>query len=475
MNKAIHWLYTLYTVRKNKAVRLSVSMGDHNVVLEPRGFSFPRRHALRFQWLALLAYIRKIEPPESGWVSIEEIGQLPLWRGKTIEHIGTNVGRYIQDLKQSGVRLVEAQTTWRGPYRLQVGPEAIHFDLSLEVMGKRLARKPLASPSRTTLLRYTEKYARAMSLFLEGRLSVDSRTKKRRQENAWGAFSALAGESHLDARLRLMANLAAVRVLDSLGRFTAAAKTLDECEKMVRRVGDPVVAAKFFFANAWRYHRTGDAVALDKNLVQARAFVTKSTDLALMGTMADREGLRLSAQGKYEEALKYLLQGLNARLLIDNFDAIQASCFNIGNALQQLGEKHYEEAGQWLRLCVNVCKWLHLGRYESLSEILLAKISLESGKTRSYLKWIRDAEKLAAQSRNAIDILWCHVIRAFYFQKHRQPEEVRKQLVQARHIYLGKQDFDKTGLEKYLARKFSDVWGEVVESYQPATIASQRR
>src|SRR2546423_599597 len=243
MNKAIHWLYTLYTVTEGESVRLSVSMGDHNVVLEPPGFSFPRRHALRFQWLALLAYVRKTEPPESGWVSIEEIQELPLWRGKTIEHIGTNVGRYIQDLEQSRVKLVEAQATWRGPYRLQLAPEAIHFDLPLEAVGKRLSRKPPAIPSRKTLLRFTEKYARAMSLFLEGRLSIDSRTKKRRQENAWSAFSALAAESHLDARLHLIANLAAVRVLDTLGRFTAAAKTLDACEPLVRRRHDPVVPA----------------------------------------------------------------------------------------------------------------------------------------------------------------------------------------------------------------------------------------
>src|SRR5205085_4882444 len=129
----------------------------------------------------------------------------------------------------------------------------------LEAVGKRLARRIHASPDRRMLLRFTEKYARAMSLLLEGRLAGDFRTKKRQQENAWEAFSALAGENHLDARLHLLANLAAVRVLDSLGRFAAAAKTLDECEKIVERVRDPVVAAKFFLANAWRYRRMGDA------------------------------------------------------------------------------------------------------------------------------------------------------------------------------------------------------------------------
>ena len=466
MNKAIYCLYTLYTVMKDEPVRLSVSMDDHNIVLEPSGFSFPRRHALRFQWLALLAYVRKTEPPESGWVSIEEIQGLPLWRGKTIEHIGTNVGRYIQDLEQSGVNLIEAQTTWRGPYRLHVDLEAIYFDLPIETIGKRLERKPPAIPRRKTLLRFTEKYARAMSLFLEGRLSIDSRTKKRRQENAWSAFSALAAERHLDARLHLIANLAAVRVLDTLGRFTAAAKTLDDCERLVGRVHDPAVIARFFFANTKRYDRLGDKAAFEKNLVEARRFAAKSTDLALLATSAEREGLRLSQQGEFPKALIFLLQALDARLLIDNFDAVQSSCFNIGNALQQIGEKYYEEAAAWLRLCVNVCKWLHLGRYEALSEIILAKISLESGKTRSYMKWMREAEKLVAQSRNALDLVWCHVIRAFYFQRQKQDEKVKEELAQARQIYLGKQDFDQTRLEKFLARKFPDVWDEVVTAGQ---------
>jgi tetratricopeptide (TPR) repeat protein len=468
-------LSTVYTVRKCDPVQLSVSMEDHNILLEPGGFSFPRRHALRFEWLALLAYTRKTEPPEGGWVSIEEFQRLPLWRGKTIEHIGTNVGRYIQDLEQSGVRLLEAQTTWRGPYRLQVSPEAIDFDLPLEAVGNRLGRKPQAIPSRKTLLRFTEKYARAMSLFLEGRLSSDSRTKKRRQENAWSAFSALAAENNLDARLHLIANLAAVRVLDTLGRFTAAAKTLDDCERLVSRVHDPAVSARFFFANTKRYDRLGDKTALEKNLAEARAFATKSADLVLLAMSAEREGLRLSQQREYQKALAFLLQGLNARLLIDNFDAVQSSCFNIGNALQQMSEKHYEEAGQWLKLCVNICKWLHLGRYEALSEIILAKISLESGKTRSYVKWMREAEKLTALSRNALDLFWCHVIRAFYYQRHKKSEEVREELVKARHIYLSKRDFDQTGLEKYLARKFPDVWDEVVEEGRQVTIGSQRK
>lgn len=75
---------------------------------------------------------------------------------------------------------------------------------------------------------------------------------------------------------------------------------------------------------------------------------------------------------------------------------------------------------------------------------------------------MREAEKLTAQSRNAMDLVWCHVVRAFYFQRQKQDERVKEQLAQARQIYLGKQDFDQTRLEKFLARKFSDVWDEIL-------------
>jgi tetratricopeptide (TPR) repeat protein len=444
-------------------VRLLVSIEERNITLKPSNYSFPRGQAMRFEWLALLAYARKIQPADEGWVSIKEIQQLPLWRGKPIQHTGTNVGRYIQALERSHVKLVEARTLWRGPYRLGLPPEEVCFDVTLEKVAKRLGKWQSVSPSRKTLLLFTEKYSRATSLLLEGRLSAHPRTKRQQRENAWDTFCALAEQSGLDARLRLMANLAAVRVLDSLGKFQAAASTLDECERLVRSVRDPAVAAKFFFANAWRYYRDGDHAVVEQHLARAKALSARSPDAALMGTSADRDGLYLSAKGKYEEALTCLLRGLDVRLLAENFDAIQASCFNIGNTLQRMGERHYGEAGQWLTLCVNICNWLHLGRYEALSEIILAKISLESGKTRSFLKWMKAAERLTEQSRNTTDMTWCHIIRAFYFQKQKKLEEAAKELVKARGIYRGKQDFDQASLDKYLARKFQEVWDEVLE------------
>jgi len=103
-------------------MKLLVSLQKRDIMLKPKRSLFPRKHAMRFEWLALLAYARKTQGPDGEWVSIEEIQKLPLWRGKAKEHIGTNVGRYIQKIDKSRVKLVEAQTLWRGPYRLRLLP-----------------------------------------------------------------------------------------------------------------------------------------------------------------------------------------------------------------------------------------------------------------------------------------------------------------------------------------------------------------
>ncbi|HJQ69594.1 MAG TPA: hypothetical protein VKA70_11510 [Blastocatellia bacterium] len=443
-------------------MKLLVLLEKRDIVITPNHSLFPRRHAMRFEWLALLAYTRNTQGPDGGWVSIEEIQKLPLWRGKPKEHIGTNVGRYIQQMEKGRIKLVEVQTLWRGPYRLQLLPWEVSFDIPIKKAGERLGQVISVSPSRQPLLLFTEKYSRAMSLFLEGRLLPDPTKRKRQQENALDKLCALAEDGSLDARLRLMANLAAVRVLDSLGRFRAAAMTLDECQKLIKRVRDPVVTAKYFLANAWRYYRARDYAVFEQNLAKAKEVSTKSIDSTLAGASVNSEGLYLAERRRYEEAIPLLVQGLDARLPIDNFDAIQASCFNIGNTFQRMGEGFYGEAEAWLKLCVNICKWMHLGRYESLAEVVLAKIALESGRTRSFLKWIREAEHLAEQARNPTDILWCHILWAFYAQQQKRPEDAIEHLIKARSIYKGKQDYDWMVLDKYVHRKFPDLWEDVI-------------
>jgi tetratricopeptide (TPR) repeat protein len=440
---------------------LLVSIQKRNVVLRAKDYLFPRRHALRFEWFALLAYKRKVQSGGEGWVTLEQIQRLPLWRGKTKHHIGTNVGRYIQELDNNGIELVEARSRWRGPYRLKVPPSEIGFDISMSRVARYLGEVRRTSLNRDELYHFTHEYCRAISLYFQGRLSPSLRTRKRQQANALGKLLELSHTKDLDARLRLMTNLAAVRVLDSLGKASGAAMTLDDSKKLLKQVRDPVMIAKFYLADVWKCYRTGDDIGVEKSLAYAKALSGKSTDLSVNASAMNYDGLQLSAKGDYDSALKDLLQALYTRLPTENFDAIQASCFNVGNTLQRMGEPHYEEAEKWLRLCLDICKWMNIGRYEATSEIILSKIALESGRTRTFFKWIKEAEAFAERSGNPSDKMWCQIMRAFYSQQQKAFEDAIEHLVRARQIYLRIPNW-KTP-DKYLRRKFPEIWDEVVD------------
>jgi len=425
---------------------------------------------MRFEWLALLAYTRKIESVDGGWVTIKSIQGLPLWRNHNKHNVGTNVGRYIRALEDNHVRIVEARTHTRGPYRLTLRASEIIFDVTVREVGRRLEiRKSRQVLNRKMLFFFTQKYSRAASLFLKGRLSPIPRSSKEPsqsiwQENARDEFSTLAEDGTLDPRLRAIANLAAVRVMDRRGLLSAVTQTLDDSKRRLNKVHDPILNSRFSLASAWNFYRTGYYDIAQHTLDEAKPWLNKTVDSSLAGEIADREGLHLSAVGDYAKALDLLAEGLYARLLVENYDAVQASCFNIGNTLHRMGPQFYEEAEEWLKLSADICHSMRLGRYEALTEIILAKIALETGRVQVFLKWIRTAERFAARSNNAIDISWCHIMRAFYFQTEKRPKEVVDQLVKARRIYY-KQNNKPAITDAYLRRKFGDVWDRVIERF----------
>ncbi|MGH9829231.1 MAG: hypothetical protein ACREDR_38930, partial [Blastocatellia bacterium] len=276
-----------------------------------------------------------------------------------------------------------------------------------------------------------------------------------------------ARQAGLDARLRVLAQLGAIRVLDRLGRYETVADRLDECKKLVRQVSDPVVAARFFLVNARRYQRLRDESWFQENLALARKFAAKSPESLILGGCADQEGVHIAAQDKNKEALLYLIEGLNARLPTENFEAIQASCFNIGNTLHRMGERHYPEAQAWLELCANISSWMHLGRYEALAEIILAKIAVDLSNTEQYGKWIEAAEEITARTHNATDQIWCHVIRAMDAQRAGNERSSVDHLVRARAIYTAQKENAHRTLDAYLSRKFPEVWNDVVKAESP--------
>jgi hypothetical protein len=71
-----------------------VCFEKQNVRIAPSRWLFAKRQAMRFEWLALLAFRKAAASSENAWVTLDDIARLPSWSGKTHHHIATNVGRY---------------------------------------------------------------------------------------------------------------------------------------------------------------------------------------------------------------------------------------------------------------------------------------------------------------------------------------------------------------------------------------------
>lgn len=405
-------------------------MKTHAITIEPDGFSFRRLHKKRFECLALIAYMRKIEPLR--WVTIEDICQLPQWRGNTKRHVGQLVGRYIEALE--GTSVIEAQTSrWSGPYRLRVAPSDINFDMADDAV-REFLNLPYVSriPGRDELLAFTEQYTEAASLLFKGHLSSASLLVKghlsspsqRKQLTAIGEFTLLAERSSVHPALRLLATLAAVRVLDRLGRFKAAHTSLQDCDPLRDQVHDPVVNARFFLARALNYRRAGNVIAAQADLRQAEALSHRSTDLTaisrlyeLRGTSRSKEGsiFRHSEQAdaKYDEALTHLCQALYGFLVTENYEDIQSCCYNIGNTLHRLRELKYPEAKRWLKLSTTISAKMNMGRYEGRAEAILAKIAFHEGDSRNFNRLVTHAQQVCRKAGNVIDLSTCLIVRAF--------------------------------------------------------------
>jgi tetratricopeptide (TPR) repeat protein len=491
-------------------MRIHINTQKQRVVLQSGESLFPYSCPMKFQWFAFIAYMRKtqlqargkqpVREPDEGWVTIADIQRLPLWREKTINNVGTNVGRYIRDMEDQGFNLVEAGTRWRGPYRLRLPAREIAFDVPVDKFVEEISpRRPDYARTRDSLLRFTEKYCRAESLFLQGWLVTMSRGRDRqkmldaagRRLAAWDEYCALARDDSFDASLRLLANLGAIRVMDRLGSFATVSARLRDCGALLKKVSDPGLVARYWITKARRDCRgteTSYQNAL-KAFAKAKGLSAKTRDLNLIGAIKDREGLLALAKTQrriektkrpfnardytdYAQALTCLLEGLEARLLTENYDAIQASCFNIGNTLHRMGKQHLKEAEQWIRLSIDICKWMNLGRYEGISEIILAKIALESGDLPGFEHWIKKGESVAANVGNAVDLYTSHIVRALYYQRQDQRKEAIEHLAQARDLYMNLSEYDRKTQERYVRRKFSDLWDEVLKlsSKRPLTL-----
>jgi tetratricopeptide (TPR) repeat protein len=277
--------------------------------------------------------------------------------------------------------------------------------------------------------------------------------------------------------LRLLAYLTAAKVLDRLGRLEGAVKNLDDCESMVRRTENAAIKARFHLARSLHFYRAGKYKQCRESIELAASQSTGFADLILAGAIADRRGILASAkysrkrlsrkeeQLRYEEALDFLLQGLEARLLTENYDVIQASCFNIGNTLYRMGPEHLKEAVEWIELSAKICKSMQVGRYEAIAEIMLAKFAYDSGKYKLFLRWLSEAERIVEQADNALDRFRCFGLRALDAQRQGNLKATKQFLVQARRLYFEKPEFDWGYWDSYFERHFPEVWPNVVKEF----------
>jgi tetratricopeptide (TPR) repeat protein len=445
-----------------------VCFENQNVRIAPSRWLFAKRQAMRFEWLALLAFRRVAASSDNAWVTLDDIALLPSWSGKTRHHIATNVGRYLQMFEQAGLRPVVAKTRWAGPYRLQMSASAINFDLPISEVEKRLqVQRQQPAIDRRELFRFTLSYTRAQWLVFQGRL-VSIGENSRVEESAYKRFLGMAGDLGYCPRLRLMACISAVRVLFRLGRFQAARHTLEENLRLAQAVGDRVLKAQYYLALAWSHQRGASGMAsnraTERALSAAREYAEDSGDRASLGLLAYRTSGYLTKKGRHRESIDQLLYAVEAALITGNYDGAQAYCNDVGSVIHRLGLKYYREARSWLLLGIAIARWMKIGRDDAHGEMILGKIYTELGKQPKLARfWLQRAERIAQRSGNQVNLADVKMVWGFWHQRFGTHKVLVETLGQELLMFRSLRDFDCRQKERYMARKFPSVWPDVTK------------
>jgi hypothetical protein len=449
--------------------KLLISFEKRNVRLRSGRSLFKREWPMRFEWIALMAYRRLTVPGDQAWVTLEEIGRLPSWGGKSRHDTSTNVGRYLRSAELKRIRLVSAQTTWSGPYRLNVDALSLQFDCSLlEVRNRlRLRPKPASVARRAALFQFTSSFVRAQWLFFQGRLERKGRRAKR-PDNAFETLMQMAEERSYTPMLRFVALLSAVDVLFRLGRFRAARLTLMSRRHRLGHIPDESLKARFYLKLAWSFQRSSSGIRSDRAVeaaLEAAAFhAQNSGDRAALGMVAHRTAGYRTKKGLHLEAVNQLVLALEADLITGNYDLVQADCGNLGSIIHRLGPEYYEEARGWLLLSIAVARMMHLGRDDAHAEMILGKIYAEQGQQfRS--RWLLErAQRIAERAGNRLNLADVKMVWGFWYERFGTRKELIDALRSALSDFRNLLTFDARQKEKYMERCFPMVWQDVVAS-----------
>ena len=448
--------------------QLLISFETQNVRVDGGEWLFGRRQPLRFEWLALLALKRRTLSGDYAWVSIEEVGKLPSWRGKPKDDIGTYIGRYLESLRGVDGFTINTRSRWRGPYRLDAPALSVEFDVPIPEVKKRLrlVSRSDTSPKRDELLRFTPSFIRAVWLVFQGRL----KPPRKNADSAYQRFMSLTDDSSYSPTLRLLACLAGADVQHRLGQFRGARTTLQDYASLLRQTPDLSLKAQYYLKLAWAHQRSSTGTqsnrAVEACLNKAQLFAEQSGDRAALGLLAERRGGYLTKKQHHLEAVNSYVTALQDHLIAGKYDRVEATCGNIGSVLHRLGPSYYGEARQWLLLSIGLVRLLSLGRDDAHAEMILAKIYIEQEKQprRKSELLLKRAERIASRVGNQVNLGDIKMVWGFWHQRFGTRAAETKTLVDALRTFMAMSEFDTEQKMKYIRSKFPEVWPQVAQA-----------
>lgn len=442
---------------------LTISVASKSAQVQPSGLCFPPSPQM-FEWIALLAYSTKMQINE-GWVTLEQVQGLPHWSTMSRHHAGTNVTRYLLWLKRRNLSLVETETATRGRYRMRIERSDIDIDVAVEKLASCLGvvHHGGDEPALGELLSFMTRHFSAVALLNRWRLAAEPGTQNPWPKSATGIWMELAGNEASHPALRLLAYIYLMAVLDERGQYASGRGLIEEAQQLAAGGVPKFLLARLYFSCALLVYRRGGAEAEHEEhrlLKQARDAALGIEDRFLLGVYASRKGLGHEKVGNWQEALQQFSSALWSYTLIESYEKVQDSCYNIGRVLQS---KDSKQARRWLKLAVFLAERMKVGTSRIMTEIILSKIALEGSDHDRYMYWLEEAEEHSRLSRSPIDKAWCHFLRAMDCARRGTPAEADliRELSEARRLYV-RPDYNWLKLDKYFARKFGPVWEKVL-------------
>lgn len=306
----------------------------------------------------------------------------------------------------------------------------------------------------------------------QGRLVDDPETPAR--DNAYSRLAALSSNPTFGSTLRLFACISAADVLYRRGRVGLARRFLLNNKGLMRRTTDQSLKAQFHLKLAWAYQRASTGPQSDRAvraaLRRASSYAEGSGDRASLGLVSFRTAGYLTKKGHHLESVNHFLLALEAFLITGNHDAVQSVCGNIGSVIHRLGRRHYEEARAWLLTGIEIARWMRIGRDDAHSEMILGKIYAEIGKKNLSRYWLERADRIATRAGGRVNLGDVKMVWAFWHKAFGTRDGQVATLLEALDIFRNLKEFDYAQKQRYMARKFPEVWDEVL--YRSRHVAS---